>query len=57
MTCPDERRIVTKEMERKAKYKDLVMQLKMTYPEFVILFVLLIVGVLGVMDRNMHSRN
>lgn len=55
MTCPSEKRILEKETEKRAKYKDLIMQLNKTYPELKVIFIPLVIGVLGGMKPNIKT--
>lgn len=47
LSCPAERNITTKEVEKREKYRDLLHELGRLYPGHVVKLVVLIVGVLG----------
>lgn len=47
MSCPGETNIASKENEKIDKYRDLLFQLKLTYSEYTLTFIPLIIGVLG----------
>lgn len=47
MSCPGETNIAEKELEKRAKYRDLIFQLKNTYPEYKTIFIPIIIGVMG----------
>lgn len=52
MSCPGEKNITEKEIEKQQKYADLMFELRKTYPGYRIKFIPLIIGVLGGMMDN-----
>lgn len=46
-SSPAENNIIRKSQEKKTKYRDLMSSLRVTYPEYKIIFIPLIIGVLG----------
>lgn len=53
MSCPAERNITGKELEKRNKYRDLLFQLRLSYPGFKIHFIPLIIGVCGGISKSL----